>query len=94
MTYSRAGTRLLCSINYLVTILSPLLVATFAYVYSPTYSVATVVVGAAGWLAYVMLDGSEFREGKPDRSFSENHWVFRRLREYFPLTLVRRRIAL
>lgn len=87
--YTRAGTRLLCTVNYLATILSPLLLAVGACLYSPYYSAAAVAVGLTAWIAYVTLDGTEFKGGKPDRAFSEGHWMFCRLREYFPLTLHR-----
>ena len=87
--YSRAGTRLLCTLNYIATILSPLLLAVVAYYYSPYYSAAAAAVAMAAWLAYVSMDGSEYREGRPDPTFTQHHWVFRRLRAYFPLTLHR-----
>ena len=71
--YSRSGTQLLCTLNYVVTILSPLCAAIFAYICSPAYSLAAVAIALAAWLTYISFDGAEFKEGRPDRAFSENH---------------------
>lgn len=79
--YSRASSIALISLNYLVTILWPVIALVIGYSIYPTPTLAAVVVAAVGWAVYINVDASQYGTGKPDKSFSQQHWMFCRLRE-------------
>jgi hypothetical protein len=88
--FSAASTIFLVTINYLLSILGPLLLLGVAFALLPLrYSLAAVATFVIGWIAKVATDRCEFKAGRPDPEFSKNHWLFVRLRDYFSLTLVR-----
>ena len=91
MKYSPAWTIALVSLDYVVSILLKPLLACFLLVnfLSASAAAALAAVAAVGWLAYVQFDGAEYGVGRPDKHFSQTHWVFARLREYLHLTFHR-----
>ncbi len=90
-TYSPTFTVLLVTLNYLINILSTGLIPVLGYVYapSPIYFVSGLVLAVCGWMAYISFDGAEFRTGRPDKKFTQTHWLFMRLREYLSVKLHR-----
>ena len=88
--YSPAITVLLVTLNYVFTIAAPPIIALYAAArVEPKYMYTAIGGAALAWLAYVTLDSCELKGGRPDEIISKDHWVFSRLREYFPLTLHR-----
>ena len=84
-----ASTPMLLTLNYVATILSPAIVAAVAGWMYPKHTAGAVVLAVAGWLAYCTVDAAELGTGSPDKEFTQNHWVFVRLREYISLKLHR-----
>ena len=87
--FSAAATVALVSLNYLTSILWPVLVLLAGCVFAPAVTIAALVVATVSWVTYISLDGAEYRTGKPDKRFTQQYWVFRRLREYLSLKLHR-----
>lgn len=83
-------TRLLLTLNYVVTFFGPLLAAAAAAaILSARALLGCIVAACAAWVVSIRMDGSEYGTGRPDRHFSQHHWVFVRLREYLKLSLHR-----
>ena len=88
--YSPAITVLLVTLNYVFTIAAPPLLALYAAAnVEPRYMYTAIAASMIAWLAYVTIDNCELKTGRPDAAFSKDHWVFSRLRAYFPLKLHR-----
>jgi len=86
-------TPLLLTLNYLASILSPALLAVTAAFYYPLQSAAAVLAFVVGWLAYCKMDGAEYRTGRPDKEFTQTHWMFVRMRDWLSLKLHRTEVV-
>ena len=84
-----SSTPVLLTLNYIATILSPALLAACAALVYPAYAAAAVAIAAVGWVAIIKSDGAEFKTGRPEKVFTQGHWVFVRMREWFSLKLHR-----
>ena len=88
-SYSPAWTVVLISLNYVVTILWPLLALISFLFIAPSATLLSMLLVGGAWMLYISRDGAEYRTGRPDKLFSQTHWVFMRMREYLSVSLHR-----
>ena len=72
------------TLNYVFTIAAPPIIALYAANVEPRYMYTAIAASMIAWLAYVTIDNCELKTGRPDEAFIKDHWVFSRLRAYFP----------
>eukprot|EP00967_Tisochrysis_lutea_P087884 scaffold124415_cov33-Tisochrysis_lutea.AAC.1 len=77
------------SLHYGCSLLWPAVLACSALFVVPGYALAILALGTLGWAAYLVLDGAEFREGRPDPAYSRDAWLLRTMRAYLRLQLHR-----
>jgi hypothetical protein len=85
--YDPNATVALCTMQYVVVILWPLVMLGGGLALSPTWTLAGLLVAAGGWAVFISLDGAEYRTGRPDKTFTQTNWLFQRMREYLSLTM-------
>lgn len=85
-----SSVRLAVSFNFVVkTPLLPLFVATIIFFFYPIYTSAAAAAAVLLWAGYVVSDGCEFREGRPDPNRSHDAWFIQTMRRYLRVQLHR-----
>jgi hypothetical protein len=73
------------SLHYLFTFCWPILAGVAALMLYPRYFQVAAVTFAVVWVVFIATSKTQYGTGCPDVAFSQHHWVFVRMREWFSL---------